>query len=168
VNYANLMRFLPLVLALLALDQATKVWAVHVLSQAPIVLIPNLLFLKLATNPGAAFSLFARYPGALTVVASAVAVAVFIWLWRTPHWDWPTAVALSLILGGAVGNLIDRFRVGEVIDFIEVHFAVIHWSWPTFNVADSAICVGMGLLALSAFFPGKKRAQPAAPSPGAP
>ncbi|MCX7013234.1 MAG: signal peptidase II [Candidatus Sumerlaeota bacterium] len=142
-------------LVCVGLDQATKYWALHFLCDSPIIVIPNVLFLRLATNPGAAFSMFSHYPSVLTVVACIVAVVVFVWLMRIPRWDWPTALALSLILGGAAGNLVDRFRFGEVVDFVEVHFEFLNWSWPTFNLADSAICVGMGLLLFATVFPRK-------------
>ncbi len=149
----------------LALDQATKAWAMSRLSgNNDLTLIPNFLYFDLAFNTGAAFSLFERHPGVLTAIACAVSVAVLIWAWRTPAADWPTAAALFLILGGAIGNLIDRFRLEKVIDFIRVHFAVIDWSWPTFNAADSAICIGMGLLVFRAFFPAEGVSKPDSPS----
>jgi signal peptidase II len=67
-----------------------------------------------------------------------------VWLHRLPGSDWRTALPLSLVIGGALGNLIDRMRFGHVTDFIEVYYG--QWSWPAFNIADSAICVGAVLL----------------------
>jgi signal peptidase II len=150
-------RFGGLALAVVVIDQATKVWATRALSSSSLELIPRALVLELRTNEGAAFSLFSNHPEALTVVAAAVAIAVLIWLYKTPASDWPTAVGLSLVLGGAIGNLIDRARFGCVTDFIRVDFTRvgIDWSWPTFNVADSAICVGMGVLVFFTLFPQK-------------
>ena len=154
----HMTRFLIIVPVLLALDQATKLWANSALQNSHIVLIENLLYLELAYNTGAAFSLFSNHPGILTAISSIVAIVVLIWLYQTPPGERLVATALCLILAGAVGNLIDRFRLEKVIDFIRVHISPINWSWPTFNVADSAICIGMALLIYATMFP-KKAAQ---------
>jgi len=77
-------------------------------------------------------------------LAVTVSLVLIVWLRRLPRSDWRTALPLSLVIGGALGNLIDRVRFGHVTDFIEVYYR--QWSWPAFNIADSAICVGAVLL----------------------
>ena len=110
--------------------------------------IPHLLDWTLAFNTGAAFSLLAGDDGwqrwLFTLLAVAISAALAVWLARTPRRDWRTALPLALVIGGALGNLIDRVYRGHVIDFILVYWK--HWSWPAFNLADSAISVGAVLL----------------------
>jgi len=142
---------------IIILDQATKLWAEYDLKERPgatITLIDGFLDLKYARNPGAAFSLFRNWSpgarGAFFIVVSIVAVGAMIVLYRRmperrPLYEW----ALGLLIGGAVGNLIDRIRFNEVIDFIDMHWKATHW--PTYNVADTAIVVGIGLVLLDAF-----------------
>ncbi len=129
-------------------DRLTKAWAVRTLARrGPIVLIPHVLQLDYTSNSGGAFGIGRSAPwlfAAATLLVSLVIVAVSFRLSRTP-----VAVALGLILGGALGNLTDRIvrgdglLTGRVVDFIDVHV------WPVFNLADSAIVVGALLLALS-------------------
>jgi signal peptidase II len=126
------------------LDQLTK-WAVLSWLDQPIALTP-FFNLVLVWNRGVSFGMFdsdgALAPWLLSSLALAVTVALLVWLRRVEH---PlTAVGLGLIVGGAVGNVIDRVRFGAVVDFLDVHAA--GWHWPAFNVADSAICVGAALL----------------------
>jgi signal peptidase II len=147
---------LLIVVVVVALDQATKIWAVARLSQEHIAIVDNLFYLELRYNTGAAFSLFDKHPGILTAVSAAVSVMVLVWLIATPRRERITALSLCLVLGGAAGNLIDRFLAGQVTDFIRVHIAPIDWSWPTFNIADSAICVGMAILMVFVFVAGEK------------
>jgi signal peptidase II len=78
-----------------------------------------------------------------------MAMVFSIWLYRTPKKDRWTRLGLSLIIGGAIGNLIDRLQYGYVIDFLDLYVGTHHW--PAFNVADSAICIGTGLLLIEAF-----------------
>jgi signal peptidase II len=93
------------------------------------------------------------------VVLAVIVIAVLlVWLWRLSAAEAATSLALSLILGGAVGNLIDRLVYGYVIDFIDVYYG--SWHWPAFNVADAAISVGAFLLLLDAFR-GNKQHSPA-------
>lgn len=104
--------------------------------------------LTLAFNRGAAFSLLSTGSGWQTLFFLAIALVVsavmLVWLFRLKSWEWITALAIGLVLGGAWGNVVDRFRFGYVIDFLDIHLAGYHW--PTFNVADSAITVGALLL----------------------
>ncbi len=149
--------------ASVALDQATKIWAELDLKERPgrqIELLDCCAHFRYARNPGAAFSLFAdRGPAfrkVFFVTASIAAVVLMLWLYRRmgerrPVFEW----ALGLLVGGAVGNLIDRVRMNEVIDFIDLHIRGKHW--PTFNVADIAIVVGIGLVLIDSFRRPKER-----------
>ena len=82
------------------------------------------------------------------VLASAVSLVLLVWLLRLPRREWVTGLGLSLVLGGALGNLVDRIQLGYVVDFIDVHFG--DWHYPAFNVADSGITCGVILLLLDA------------------
>lgn len=140
----------------LAADQLTKVWAIAKLK--PVVLIeviPSYFRLIYATNRGVAFSMFAdgefdaRWIFATISVIAAVFVSVY--LLKSPPGKIRLSAALSLLLAGIVGNLIDRVRLGEVVDFLGFHWQD-KYSWPIFNLADSAICIGAVLLALEMLF----------------
>jgi signal peptidase II len=142
----------------IALDQLTK--AIVRRSLVPYVpheVIPHLLNWTLAFNRGAAFSFLADSSGWQAWLFGALAVAVSIglgvWLARTRRGDWRNALPVALIIGGALGNLIDRLVHGRVTDFIQVYWHA--WSWPAFNVADSAISVGAVALIAFSLFGGK-------------
>jgi signal peptidase II len=138
--------------AIVLADQASK-WAV-LASFAPgeRVRITGFFNLVLAFNKGAAFSFLAGAPGWQTplfvAIALAAVVVVTALLLRSPGRRMFSA-ALALILGGALGNVIDRLRFGQVVDFLDFHALGLHW--PAFNVADSAITVGAGLLIIESF-----------------
>ena len=147
------LRWLWCSLAVVVADQSTKLAAVALLDPASSVELIPTLDLVLAYNTGAAFSFLSTAGGwqRWLFIGIAVAICGFIlhWLRDLPrHARW-LPLALSLILGGAVGNLVDRVRIGAVVDFIDFH--VGDWHWPAFNVADSAICVGAALLVLGMF-----------------
>jgi len=133
-------------------DQLTKLWAVRTLGTGrTITLLEDFLQLSYTTNQGGAAGLLRNYPQFLTVV-SLVALVVIIWWARTVPFDERLArVGFGAILGGAIGNLLDRlfrggFFVGTyVVDFIDAHW-YDRWHWPTFNLADSAICIGIGIV----------------------
>ena len=128
----------------LAGDQATKFLVCASLDPADsLPLIPSVLHLTYVQNTGAAFGLWRGYGGVFVLVSVIIAAWVLMELLQRRDRRWPIPLGLSLILGGALGNLIDRVRVGYVIDFLDVRV------WPVFNVADSAISVGVGLLLLS-------------------
>ena len=133
-----------LVLGVIALDQLTKAWVVASLSDGPLEIIGNTVEFRLSRNTGGAFSLFQDFTPILAVLAIIVAVVLVRVLHRTR--DPVILLALGLILAGAVGNLIDRlvrspgFLHGAVVDFVRVG------SFPSFNVADSAITIGAVLL----------------------
>src|SRR3954468_22995632 len=148
----------------IVIDQITK--AIVVVKLEPYVpheVIPGFLNWTLAFNTGAAFSFLADQPGwqrwLFTALAIVVSFVLARWLARTPRAEWRTALPLALVIGGALGNLIDRIRFGHVTDFIEVYHQ--QWSWPAFNVADSAISVGAVLLIL--FGLGGRKAPETAP-----
>ncbi|HWI40619.1 MAG TPA: signal peptidase II [Verrucomicrobiae bacterium] len=134
----------------LLLDQGTKLIVDRTMAlHDSITIFQNFFHLTYIRNKGAAFGMLASSPYRLPffLIISVVAIAVIIAVYRRLHDDqWTAAFALSLIFSGAIGNLIDRFRLGEVIDFIDVHWYEHHW--PAFNIADSAICVGVFLLAI--------------------
>ena len=135
--------------AVIVADQITKMIVMNeLLPFEKRTVIPHLLDWTLAFNTGAAFSLLAGDDGwqrwLFTLLAVVISAALAVWLARTPRRDWRTALPLSLVIGGALGNLIDRVYRGHVIDFILVYWK--HWSWPAFNLADSAISVGAVLL----------------------
>ena len=135
-------------------DQATKVFFDQWLHlPRSIAVIPGFNW-TLAYNYGAAFSFLNDSGGwqrwFFTVIALGVSVALVIWLRGTERKDWRNAAPLALIIGGAIGNVIDRLRLGYVIDFIDVYYG--QWHWPAFNIADSAISVGaVGLILISLF-----------------
>lgn len=139
-----------LVLLVIILDQSTKQLALGALQ--PYQAQPVLPFLNvtLAFNSGAAFSFLNDAGGwqkwFLTVFALLMSGVLSLWLYRVPLSKRATACGVSLILGGALGNLIDRFHHGFVVDFIELYYRQYHW--PVFNIADSAICIGAVLLVL--------------------
>ena len=133
-------------------DLLSKLWAVHRLSDGPVAVLGDDIGFQLARNSGGAFSLFQGLTPILAIVAGVVAYFLIRTVRRT-H-DTVLVVALSLVLGGALGNLIDRvfrapgFLRGAVVDFVHVG------SFPTFNVADSAITIGAGLVIVWAFLGG--------------
>lgn len=105
-------------------------------------LVPGLLQINYVQNTGAAWSMFSNSTLALAVFSVVMAVFLGVWLWRTPREQLWRRVALALMLAGALGNMIDRFRLGYVVDFIKLPH------WPVFNIADILLCVGVALLAL--------------------
>ncbi|ADW18534.1 lipoprotein signal peptidase [Desulfobulbus propionicus DSM 2032] len=139
--------FFTVILTVIGLDQATKFWIMHhfVLHESRVV-IPDLFNLTYLTNNGAAFSILAGQPALwrqVFFIAAAGAALVFIWIAQRSFGRRSMAytLGLALIAGGAIGNLIDRIRFGFVIDFLDVYVGTYHW--PAFNIADSAITVGV-------------------------
>ncbi|MEE2756595.1 MAG: signal peptidase II [Myxococcota bacterium] len=146
------------------LDQITKIWAVRALSRLNgtlpetareirtqvYVVFESWFNFRLTGNKGAAWGIFGGLPDGwrvpFFVVIGVVAIAVIIGIYRSSDGQNLVRWALTLVLGGAIGNLIDRVRLGYVIDFIDWHYKTHHW--PTFNIADVAISVGVGLLIL--------------------
>ena len=127
-----------------ALDQASKAVVLAELAYAVPVNVFFWFDFTLHYNRGAAFSFLSDAGGwqrwLFTALASIVSLILVVWLRRVPKDQWSLALGLALVLGGAVGNLVDRIRLGYVVDFISVHYG--SWYFPTFNVADAAISVG--------------------------
>jgi len=135
------------------LDRFTKQWVSrHVREGDAITVIPRVFRISHVENPGAAFSLFTDSPHpeltrwALIVFSLIAAIVVLIVLARIGRRFSLTALSMALVLAGAVGNVWDRIRYGTVVDFLEVH--IVHYHWPDFNLADSAIVIGGILLLL--------------------
>lgn len=147
------LRFLWITVLFLVLDQVTKQWvmaSMELYQSIPIMPFFNLTYVH---NPGAAFSFLADAGGwqryFFTILAIVVSIVLVVWLAKTPKTDKRISVAFCLILGGAIGNVVDRMLFGYVIDFLDFYYQSYHW--PAFNIADSAIFVGAGLLILDAF-----------------
>ena len=146
------MGFYLIALAIVLTDQATKEIVVRTMRLGQsIPIIPGYFDLTYVLNPGAAFSMLATLPEKIRnpfFIGISVAAAILIIVYRARHLRTHrlATVSLGLILGGAIGNLIDRIRYGVVVDFLDAHVHQYHW--PVFNVADSAISVGVSLLLL--------------------
>ena len=112
----------------------------------PRQVVDHVLFLTVIRNRGAAFGLFQSFTAGLLVVSAIVVIGILVYYARVPSGDWPALLGFALIVGGAIGNAYDRGVKGSVIDFIQIP------SWPIFNVADSAISVGVALLLVGAFW----------------
>lgn len=145
------------------LDWQTKQWV----SEALVLYRPQEVFswlnITLAHNYGAAFSFLSDAGGwqrwFFSILATVVSLVLLVWLIRLPRSEWLTAVALALIIGGAIGNLIDRIQLGYVVDFIDVYYK--DWHYPAFNVADSAITIGVVLLLLDGLILSRSRGEAA-------
>ena len=166
---AGASNWLWLTLAVVALDQWSKQWIVtHFEEFESVTLLPMLDFMRLH-NPGAAFSFLSDASGwqrwMFTALGLTVSTVVLVWLRRLPDRGHNLlAAALSLIVGGALGNVIDRVLFGYVIDFVRVHYA--GWYFPAFNVADAAITLGAILLILEQILESASRARPASTTEG--
>jgi signal peptidase II len=145
--------WLWLSLVVIVLDQATKFLVTRFFELYERVEVLPVLDFTLLHNTGAAFSLLADAPGwqrwFFIGLACAVSVLLVVWIWRTPRGEKLLPLALALILGGAVGNVVDRIVHGYVVDFIHAHWGDAYF--PAFNIADSAITIGAVLLILDAF-----------------
>jgi signal peptidase II len=141
---------------LLALDQASKClierfYFVHESREV----IPGFFNITYVQNKGAAFGLFGTLPGAaiLFVIIALIAIAlILLYIRQIQAREVWTPVCFALILTGAVGNVIDRFRLGSVVDFLDFYY--FGWHWPAFNVADACITIGVTLLAIRILFDG--------------
>ena len=139
---------------MVVLDQLTKLVVLDRLAPgAPVTVVPGLVALTLVMNPGLAFGLLAGVPPGWRWIVVPLSLLALLVLLRValrilPTGGWHERCAIGLVFGGAVGNLIDRARFGAVVDFVDVHFRGYHW--PAFNVADSAITIGVAMLALAA------------------
>jgi len=145
----QLIPFLVLVVTIV-FDQVTKILIVRAFQQGDILpVIDGFFSLTLHYNPGVAFGMFADWaePGRTFILTGAkmFALGLCLFLLRKHYQhSLPGQIALALIIGGAIGNIIDRAHLGHVVDFLD--FYVRDYHWPTFNIADSAICIGVVLL----------------------
>ncbi len=135
-------------------DQWSKQLAESTLTMGNPIIVTNWFNWNLAYNPGAAWSFMADMGGAqrwiLSSLSAVVSIALAIWIARLGNSDRWLSGALACVLGGAIGNLIDRVKTGEVVDFIQWHYA--GYAFPTFNIADVAITIGACLLILHSIF----------------
>jgi signal peptidase II len=138
---------------MIVLDQASKWWMVSWLSLYETVAVMPYFNLTMAHNYGAAFSFLAEAGGwqrwFFVGLAVIVSLVLIIWLAKLKPAAKLEAISLSLILGGAIGNVIDRINYGYVVDFLDIYYGSYHW--PAFNIADSAICIGAVLLVIDTF-----------------
>jgi signal peptidase II len=150
-----MLRWLWLSLLVVVIDLVTKLWVeaeFEFREQLPV--IDGFFNLTLVYNKGAAFSFLADAGGwqrwFFVVLSVVISIGLIVWLRRMQSHERVVAMGVSLVLGGAIGNLIDRVLYGQVIDFLLFYYD--DWSWPAFNVADSAIVLGVGFLLFDAFF----------------
>lgn len=154
---SNVWKWYGLALLVLVLDQVSKTWFSANLEYARPWVITDFFNFTLLHNTGAAFSFLSDSGGwqrwFFSVIAAVVSAVLVVWLARLDAAKRCEAAALGLVLGGALGNLIDRVQFGYVVDFIVVHYQNNYW--PAFNIADSAICVGAVLLLIDGFRQGR-------------
>jgi signal peptidase II len=167
---SNFIAWIALAIAVIAADQLTKWAIIEWVSLYDTVPLNSFINLTHQRNTGAAFSFLAGAGGwqrwFFVVLATFVSGVIMIWLWQVRREGQVTLSAgLALVLGGAIGNLIDRARLGYVTDFIQVWFG--DWAFPSFNVADSAITVGAAFLIIDALFlSGRTKKIESKPDPG--
>ncbi|MCL1623067.1 signal peptidase II [Moraxella sp. Tifton1] len=157
----NPMKYYFIALIILVLDQLTKLYFDHNFELYETVdVIPPVLNWTLAYNHGAAFSFLADQSGwqkwFFASLGLMVAIFITVYIRQVPREARSLSIGLSLVLGGAIGNVIDRILYGHVIDFIHVHYADV-WHYPIFNIADIGICIGMSLVMYDMLFLEKKR-----------
>lgn len=149
-----MLRFLWLSLLVIILDQASKLWIMANFEDYEVMVIWPVFNLTLVYNTGAAFSFLADAGGwqkyFFITLAIVLSIVMIVWLTRLQRYERATAWALSLIIGGAIGNVIDRIYLGKVVDFLQWHWQ--DWYWPSFNVADSAIFLGVAIILWDGFF----------------
>lgn len=137
----------------LLFDLLTKHIAVERLSRIPgsrVAVIPGFFDFYLQHNTGGAFSMGEKHPMVITALSVAAMILIFLWSRKISRRIVSAHIAFGLILGGATGNLIDRLRLHHVIDFLQVYYR--DWYYPTFNLADSAICIGIGIFVILTVF----------------
>jgi signal peptidase II len=154
----NALSWLALSVVVVVLDQLTKLWVLTSLPEyTAIPVIDGFWNWYRTYNTGAAFSFLADAGGwqhwFFIGIGLVICAVLVVWLARTPRHDWRTALPFALVIGGAVGNLIDRFVHGHVVDFIQWYWR--DWYWPAFNIADAAIVGGAIGIAIFGFVQGR-------------
>jgi signal peptidase II len=141
---------LAIAAVILVLDQVTKWWLLQTMQAAnePFIDVTGFFNIVLVWNRGVSFGMFNNDAGlngmVFSLLAAVITVALLVWLRRAAS---PLIrIAIGLVIGGAIGNVVDRLRLGAVVDFLDFHLG--SWHWPAFNVADSAICVGVALMVI--------------------
>lgn len=153
---AGPVRFGALIALVIICDQVTKLWVVgNFALYESLPILPGFFNLTYLTNTGAAFGFLAGQPSlwrhVFFITVGLVALCVItVMYWRLRHDSYYYELSLGFIAGGALGNLIDRVRLGSVVDFLDVYVGSYHW--PAFNVADSAITVGVTIFIVYSFF----------------
>ena len=138
-----------ILLTVVALDQASKLLILNWLQDGDSVPVIPFFNIVLTYNPGVSFSMFSnQHPHVLSAIMILISGGLLCWM--TKEKDKWIQVSLALIVGGAIGNVIDRFLYGAVVDFLDVYVSIYHW--PAFNVADSAICIGATLIIFRTLF----------------
>ena len=160
----NALPWLALSALVIVFDQWSKHWVLASLPEYTAVTVIDGFWNWYRTyNTGAAFSFLADAGGwqtwFFTALAFAVSALLGYWLSRTPRGDWRSALPFALVIGGAIGNVIDRLLHGHVVDFIQWHWKDAYY-YPAFNLADSAIVCGAAMIALFSIFAGKKKPSP--------
>jgi signal peptidase II len=152
-------RWLLLSILVILLDQVTKQVAVETMHLYESIEVLPFFNWTLMYNEGAAFSFLSDQGGwqrwFFIILSTVVTTVLVIWLLRLLQDERPIAISLALIIGGAIGNLIDRVLLGHVVDFIHLHYE--EYFWPAFNVADSAITVGVTIMIVDSLFFAQKR-----------
>jgi signal peptidase II len=156
-----MLKWLWLSVTVIALDRLSKYWASSTLElHDPVSMLP-FFNLTLMHNQGAAFSFLSHAGGwqrwFFTVIALIVTLVIVQWIKRLSPTETWLAAALSLIAGGALGNVWDRIQLGYVVDFIDIYYGT--WHWPAFNIADSAITIGALMLIVEGFSGKRKSSQ---------
>ncbi len=143
-----MLKWIWVTVIVVVLDQLTKYIASHSLELYQQIAVMPMFNWTLMHNPGAAFSFLANESGwqrwFFAAIAIVVSVVIVLWIKKLEQHEKWQAIALAMILGGAIGNVIDRIWLGYVVDFIQVYYQ--QWYWPAFNLADSAISVGVAMI----------------------
>jgi signal peptidase II len=145
------------IVAVLILDQLSKLW---IIDRLPTInafeRVTDFFDLVRVANRGVSFGLFNNDAAINAIIfsllAAAIVVALVVWLFRATGYLLPAAI--GLVIGGAIGNVADRLRLGSVVDFLDFHLGA--WHWPAFNVADAAICIGVGLMLIDGLIGGRE------------
>jgi signal peptidase II len=156
----NIPLALAVIVAILVADQLSKLWILGRFSAVgQSMRVTGFFDIVLVANHGVSFGLFNNGAAVNAVIfsllAAAIVAALVVWLFRAGGILLPAAI--GLVIGGAIGNVADRLRLGAVVDFLDFHLGA--WHWPAFNVADAAICVGVGLMLIDGLLGGREAAK---------